>query len=331
MINIATWQDTSEELNERTHRPDLFYLDPPAIRSYTYNYDALSKSNLVGINYKPLHHIDSIDNVDIILIEQSYLNRLPYPKLQEVFSNSRIKKYMYLLECSMVSPENYELFRHDMFDKIFTWDTQLLDLGDKYILNYFPSILDEVTDITMSVGNRETLCSIIVGGKQMDYPGELYSKRREAIKWFEYNHPEDLLFYGIGYWMDFSYIYKGYADNKKDIYNKSYFSICYENNCIFENYITEKIFDCFLYGCVPIYWGATNVSDLIPDNCYIDMRNYNSYDSLYEDLVKIKNSNYNDYLENINNYMHSNKSEKFTYDHFYATINNQAIEDCRVK
>jgi hypothetical protein len=28
---------------------------------------------------------------------------------------------------------------------------------------------------------------------------ELYSKRVEAIKWFEKNHPEDFDFYGIGW------------------------------------------------------------------------------------------------------------------------------------
>jgi hypothetical protein len=35
--------------------------------------------------------------------------------------------------------------------------------------------------------------------KKINHPLELYSKRVEAIKWFEKNHPEDFDFYGIGW------------------------------------------------------------------------------------------------------------------------------------
>ena len=48
------------------------------------------------------------------------------------------------------------------------------------------------------------------------------------------------------------------------------FAICYENARDIPGYITEKIFDCFFAGCVPIYWGgAPNVTDHIPANTFI--------------------------------------------------------------
>jgi hypothetical protein len=55
------------------------------------------------------------------------------------------------------------------------------------------------------------------------------------------------------------------------------FSICYENARDTPGYITEKIFDCFFAGCVPIYWGANNITDHIPKECFIDKRDFEDY------------------------------------------------------
>lgn len=64
------------------------------------------------------------------------------------------------------------------------------------------------------------------------------------------------------------------------------FAICYENIKNQNGYITEKIFDCFFAGCVPIYWGAKNVTKHIPKECFIDMRDFSSFEEVY---VLIKN------------------------------------------
>ena len=47
-------------------------------------------------------------------------------------------------------------------------------------------------------------------------------------------------------------------DNDKIAYMSNFrFNICAENDNT-ENYVTEKIFDAFLAGCVPIYYGSNN-------------------------------------------------------------------------
>jgi len=43
------------------------------------------------------------------------------------------------------------------------------------------------------------------------------------------------------------------APPKRAVLNGHRFAICFEN-CVFPGYVTEKIFDCFLAGCVPVYW-----------------------------------------------------------------------------
>lgn len=48
----------------------------------------------------------------------------------------------------------------------------------------------------------------------------------------------------------------------------------YNYALVFENqqqpgYITEKLLDCFKAGTVPIYWGAPNASDYIPQETFL--------------------------------------------------------------
>ncbi len=52
------------------------------------------------------------------------------------------------------------------------------------------------------------------------------------------------------------------------------FTIAFENS-IADDYVTEKFYDPLVMGSVPIYLGATNVSDFAPgDRCYLDVRDF---------------------------------------------------------
>jgi len=44
--------------------------------------------------------------------------------------------------------------------------------------------------------------------------------------------------------------------HKKPIMEQYKFSIYHENARNIPGYITEKIFDSFFAGCVPVYWGG---------------------------------------------------------------------------
>lgn len=75
-----------------------------------------------------------------------------------------------------------------------------------------------------------------------------------------------------------------YGNNKKDFLKNCKYNICPENS-IGNGYITEKIFDAFLSGCIPIYWGDINSEEiqLINNNKYIVYKNENQ---LIQDLNK---------------------------------------------
>jgi len=106
--------------------------------------------------------------------------------------------------------------------------------------------------------------------------------------------------------------YKGKIKNKKEIMERYKFSICYENAKDIPGYITEKLFDSFFAGCVPVYWGANNITEYIPKNCFIDKRDYKTYEELYAFLNKMDDEEYMKYLINIENYLNSDDSFLFT-------------------
>ena len=66
---------------------------------------------------------------------------------------------------------------------------------------------------------------------------------------------------------------------KRSVLSRYRFAICFENT-IFPGYLTEKLFDCLLAGCIPIYWGDPTIADQIPPDCYIDYRQFGSLTEL---------------------------------------------------
>ena len=153
-----------------------------------------------------------------------------------------------------------------------------------------------------SFGDKK-LCALISGNKKVSHKLELYSEREKTIRWFENNALDDFDLYGIGwdkYTSENRYIrflvlkvaklsklltpyfpsYKGMVESKLETLSKYKFAICYENAQMIPGYITEKIFDCFFAGCVPVYWGAPNITEHIPQNCFIDRRKFKSHEEL---------------------------------------------------
>ena len=56
-----------------------------------------------------------------------------------------------------------------------------------------------------------------------------------------------------------------------DVLNKYKFVICFENSYS-DGYLTEKIFNCFLAGVIPIYKGCPDITNYIQPSCFVDAR-----------------------------------------------------------
>ena len=282
--------------------------------------------------------IHSIEESDIVIYNEMP-DRLPQ-------SDEIHKSYLLIFESELIRPDNWDFEKHKYFHKIFTWKDDIID-NKKYFKFNFAQEIPQT--INKDLNNKEKLCTLIAGNKKNNHPLELYSKRVEAIEWFEKNHPQDFDFYGIG-WDKFvssnrymnilfdklkilqllyrSYkSYKGKVENKKDTLQKYKFSICYENARDIPGYITEKIFDCFFSGCIPVYWGGNNITDHIPKECFIDKREYENYEDLYKYMLHMSNEEYINYLNAIENFLNSEKIKQFGSDYFAHTIISVVLND----
>lgn len=219
-------------------------------------------------------------------------NEMPRGRLPK--ENDKQKSFLLLFESELIRPDNWDLKKHNLFHKVFTWDDRFID-NDKYIKHCFNQKINRPIPNT-----DEKLCTLIAGNKLLQHPLELYSERKRAIEWFEKYHPTDFDYYGIG-WENVVFsskvltklssclglskkaspCYKGKISTKLDVYSKYSFCICYENAHSIPGYITEKIFDAFMANCIPIYWGPSNIAEIIPPLCFIDRRSFSSYDDLF--------------------------------------------------
>jgi hypothetical protein len=80
-------------------------------------------------------------------------------------------------------------------------------------------------------------------------------------------------------------------------YKRFNFALIIEN-CNATNYVSEKIYDAWVAGCIPIYYGNNNKINL-PKNCYIDINDFKNIDKVKEYIEKLTKDDIDKYYENI--------------------------------
>jgi hypothetical protein len=60
-------------------------------------------------------------------------------------------------------------------------------------------------------------------------------------------------------------------DGRYETLPSYHYNVCTENS-VGRGYVTEKIWHAMASGCVPIYLGATDIDEMVPPDCYIDLR-----------------------------------------------------------
>ncbi len=276
----------------------------------------------------------------------------------EKLTNLNKDLYLICYESEMISPNDWKKSNHKHFKKIFTWSDKLVD-DKKYIKFYNPNRVPKNLDFSLK--KKDKFCTLIAGNKSHFDRRELYSERNKAILWFEKKHLNKFDLYGVGWekgiWKPFirPYLhskifrlanritdklkisrrlfrkklksYKGKVESKKETYSRYKFAICYENVKNIDGYITEKIFDCFFTGCVPIYLGAPDVANFIPKNTFIDKNRFKTYRKLFIFLKNMDNELYSQYLENIKAFLKSEKMFYFSDENFVNTLTNNILRN----
>ena len=203
------------------------------------------------------------------------------------------------------------------FHKVLTWHDDLVD-NKKFIKFNYP--VWRPMDPNLKPYAEKKLLTQICGNKSSSHPDELYVERRKVIDYFEKKSGSDFEFYGTGWGKEHLTTWKGVCIDKIDTLKQYRFCICYENTKNQPGYITEKIFDCFAAGCIPVYWGASNVTKYIPKNCFIAREKFKTFDALIQYLKNMQEAEFNSYIQNISDFLQSKQAQKFTQKAFLDAI-----------
>lgn len=277
-----------------------------------------------------------------------------YIEGQSVKNNS-LPKYFIAQENPNINFLNNDLNYAKKFEKVFTWNKKIINESrDIHLMVPFEVRLFDF----LRYESRSIFACLINGNKRFPKYSEddLYEERFAVIDWYQQNAPLDFSLYGRGWDKPkagftrkdklirrgkrlatqlFGYkpfpSYRGSVINKGDIYKNCKFAYCYENTKNLEYHITEKIFDAMMYGCVPIYWGAQNILDFIPKECFIDRRDFDNQKSLHEYLKNMSVEAYEAYQHAINDFLRSDKILPFKAETYANRVVDEIIHDLKIK
>ena len=235
-------------------------------------------------------------------------------------SLSQLQKYpKEQLIAWMWEPPSVILYEEEYFarfGRILSWQDDWVD--GKRVFKWRLPVCYPMREPVVPFAKRK-LCCMVVANKHSTYRKELYSERRRAIRYFE-QFPEEFDLYGGGWQKEGFKTYQGSVEDKIAATRGYKFSICYENTRGVPGYITEKIFDSFQAGVVPVYLGAPNITDEVPAGCFIDRRKFSSYQKLHAYLRNMGEEEFTQYLDNIRAFLATDAAKKYSGAWFAKSI-----------
>ena len=224
-----------------------------------------------------------------------------------------------------------------------------------------PSPVESIDRDVWSNEDRDFL--VMINGNRLPrvFVDELYTERRRVLAFFG----DEIVLYGIGWdvqpyrpyepWVPATVqrahraliaakdrvrpdpmlaaaraVWRGSTDDKIGTLGKFRFAICYENQ-ILKGWITEKIFDCFRAGTVPVYWGAPDIENSIPAECFIDRRRFGSYPELRDFLHQLSPEEVRGYREAGRRFLSSDAFHPFSKQAFTDLCAGLIAEDTGVQ
>lgn len=153
---------------------------------------------------------------------------------------------------------------------------------------------------------------------------DLYNERLRAVT--ELGHHPGFTLLGVGWstrlpgWTDVLWeavknSYEGEVGDKNEALQEFRFALCIENT-IFPGYISEKIFDAFRAGAIPIYLGAPDIDSFVPKETFLDLRRFASYQELMDSLKRFDDATARSYLTAATAFLASPAASIFSEGHF---------------
>ena len=275
------------------------------------------KLSIIGKSINTIDLVSNYNEIDLLIVMRHENN---INKIFDVISKNKSVKILYISteEISVAPTQKKELLDFGLFDRILTWRDN--DLDSKLFYKFFymtphRSYIKNVKD------KRQLAC--LINSYKINYfnsKDNIYSERLKVIDFFE--DKKQFSLYGHN-WRNYSknlINYKGSVGKKIDTYINYDFSFIFENSNNELGGISEKIWDSLAAGCIPIYYGAPNISKYIPNICYVDYRNFENLQLLYNYLLEMTSEEKNNRRQAIEEFFQTENYELFTSNGFYKTI-----------
>lgn len=256
---------------------------------------------------------------------------------------SSAPRFLVALENPYINPLNATPEYFDNFRRVYTWNRRFIGrpnveeiaYGVHFDIRPWPSFEE-----------RRTFSCLINANKRFyaPLPNDLYVERVSVIRWYERHASALFELYGMGWNKPrhesttlgrlkrraqrlstqlFGYrpfpSWKGEVADKSSVLLHSKFSYCYENSSGLLGYVTEKIVDCLLNGCVPVYWGADDITDFVPSDCFVDRRQFRNTAEVHTFLCAMTSAEYQRRQDAIKSYL-AGAGRRFSAEHFAESL-----------
>lgn len=265
------------------------------------------------------------------------------------------RAYVYLYENPLIRPLNRDRAALARYAKWFTWDEALLD-DPRAIKLPYPN------DLSLShwngPENRPLFLALVASNKALAIsdPRDQYQERVRILEWYERHASTDFHLYGRGWDRPAALpgrlgrlrnqvrkltsrllsarspysTWKGPVDDKIRLLSRARFCLAHENTRDLAGYVTEKLFDCFRAGCVPVYSGPKEIHDIIPATCFIDARRFTSPEKMHNHLRSLDDVDYRGFQDSIRRFLLSDGAKPYSREHFVESIAAGILSDLRL-
>jgi len=239
-------------------------------------------------------------------------------------------KILYMYEPLAIDPMQYTKRVWKQFDGILTWNTYLTEASSAFTFEagaYYDLPYSSDYGVAPLAGRpdptaREKALCQICGDKYTLAAEEIYSERRKVARWFHQNARTRMDVFGRPP-MDVPN-YQGECGDKVAMMARYRYALCFENTyhpVWTRGYLTEKILDCMACGTVPVYYGCSNIEELVPSDCFIDYRSFSSLGKLDECLQNMTDEEYLGYAERMQKFVQwYNAPERHSANRLYETV-----------
>ena len=261
-----------------------------------------------------------------------------------VLHPGEVPRFLVALENPFINPLNADAEYFAGFCRVFTWNPRLAHLPNvrevccpnHFVIPRWPGYEERVIFSCLINANKRF---------KTELPNDLYVERVAVIRWYEQNAPRHFELYGLGWNKPrhesgmvgrmkrraqrlatqlFGYrpfpSWKGEVTDKSSVLLRAKFAYCYENIYGLTGYVTEKIFDSLMNGCIPIYWGADDIGSRVPPDCFIDRHDFRDTAAVHAHLLSMTAKEYARKQRAIREYLGSRSAEKYSSEYFVRSI-----------